>query len=65
MTLRYTALERAFELARSGKCASVTEIRRQLRAEGLAQSQVEGPMLTRQLRELCIASVRAKDFGGG
>ena len=27
-----------------------------LKAEGLSGSQIEGPMLTRQLRDLCAAS---------
>ncbi len=49
---RPTALERAFELARSGDCHSVQEIRERLRAEGHVESQVTGPSLVRQLRDL-------------
>ena len=49
---RPTTLERAFELARSGDCQSVQEIRERLRAEGHIDSQVTGPSLMRQLRGL-------------
>ena len=59
---RVTPLERAFELARSGECATVGEIRQRLKAEGLSGSQIEGPMLTRQLRDLCAASSVRDDF---
>jgi hypothetical protein len=51
------ALERAFELARSGKCASVTEIRKRLKAEGYAAATVAGTALSKQLRAL-IATAR-------
>ncbi|MGH6955541.1 MAG: hypothetical protein ACREEW_02620 [Caulobacteraceae bacterium] len=52
-----TTLERAFELARSGQCGSVTDVRRMLAAEGYTMAQLDGPALLRQLRELCAASV--------
>jgi hypothetical protein len=42
------ALERAFELARSGKYASVKAIREQLRREGYAQQQLMGDLLAKQ-----------------
>lgn len=47
-----TTLERAFELAKSGKCGSVDDIRRALISEGFRVSQLEGPLLRRQLRDL-------------
>ena len=56
MTHRPTALERAFELAKSGECPGVSDVRERLRAEGFAQEQVTGPVLMRQLRELCAAA---------
>jgi hypothetical protein len=56
MTPRATTLERAFELARSGKYAGVSELRQQLKAEGYAPDQLTGPALLRQLRDLCVAS---------
>jgi len=51
-----TSLERAFELARSGVCATVSEIRHRLFAEGYAADQIDGPHLIRQLRALCESS---------
>jgi hypothetical protein len=57
-----TTLERAFELAKSGKVASVTDIRAQLKGEGYVQQQIEGPALGRQLRNLIAkAIVRVED----
>ena len=56
MSLPQTTLERAFDLARSGDYASVSEIRTKLKSEGYSLSQLEGPTLLRQLRELCTAS---------
>jgi len=50
------ALERAFELARSGECAKLEDIRERLKAEGYGVEQLSGPALLRQLRELCVAS---------
>jgi len=47
-----TALERAFQLAESGKCSTVAEIRMALSHEGYSLSQIAGPTLLRQLREL-------------
>ena len=49
MDSRVTALERAFQLARTGKYPTVEEIKRQLRREGYVADQVEGPSLVRQL----------------
>ena len=56
-----TPLERAFELARSGECESITEVRKRLRDEGLSVSQLEGPMLTRQIRDLCAEAILRRD----
>ena len=60
MAHRPTALERAFELARSGSCDGIDAIRRILKSEGYSDAQVTGPALIRQLRELC-ASVKESD----
>jgi hypothetical protein len=46
-----TALERAFEIARTGRWDRVEDIRRQLHQEGYNYRQVEGPLLGRQLVE--------------
>ena len=54
-----TALERAFQMARSGDYASVEDIKRRLSAEGYSASQVSGPMLAKQLLAL-IKEARAQ-----
>jgi hypothetical protein len=45
-------LERAFELARSGKCVSLKEIRACMRAEGYPEGLIVGRYLSGQLRRL-------------
>ena len=52
MDSRISQLERAFELASSGRCASVADIKRKLREEGYMDDQVEGPSLFSQLNTL-------------
>ena len=47
-----SALERAFEIAKSGTCATVNDIRLQLSTEGYGLSQITGATLFRQLRRL-------------
>lgn len=51
-----TALERAFELARTGRYPTVELIRRAISAEGYFQNQLEGRDLMRQLRAIIAAS---------
>jgi hypothetical protein len=58
MTYRPSALERAFELARSGRVASIETIKLILKREGYDGAQLAGPHLIRQLR-LLIYSTRA------
>jgi hypothetical protein len=58
MQHRLTALERAFELAKSGECRTTDEIRKRLNAEGFSGQQITGPSLLRQLREMCAAAPR-------
>ena len=55
-----TTLERAFELARSGSCATVQDIRRKLKSEGYDQveAHLSGPSLGKQLRRLCEEATR-------
>jgi hypothetical protein len=55
MDHRDTAIERAFALAKSGTCASVSDIRTSLKAEGYDVGQIEGPTLGRQLRGIIIS----------
>ena len=47
-----TALERAFELAKSGTVKSVSELRNKISREGYMAAQIEGAALGRQLRGL-------------
>lgn len=58
MTHRPTPLERAFELARSGACETISDIQRQLRSEGLDPHQIQGKSLRNQLRELLKAAAQ-------
>ncbi|CCB66529.1 protein of unknown function [Hyphomicrobium sp. MC1] len=51
-----TVVERAFQLARSGRCSAVQEIRYHLKIEGYSDAQVTGLTLLRQLRALIKAS---------
>jgi hypothetical protein len=47
-----TSLERAFELAKSGSCGTVEDLKRALIHEGYSTSQIVGRSLTNQLRAL-------------
>ena len=58
-----TALERAFELARSGRFATAGEIARAVSGEGYSASQLEGPSLRRQLTGL-IKEAKAQNEAG-
>ena len=48
-------LERAFELARTGECTSVDDIRKRLKAEQYSQvdAHLAGASVRRQLLDLC------------
>ncbi len=47
--------ERAFQLARSGECRSVEEVRKRLVAEKyeMVDAHLSGPLIRRQLRQEC------------
>ena len=51
-----TAVERAFQLARSGRVAGLAEITTSLNREGYYANQIEGPVLKRQLTNLIKAA---------
>ena len=55
MTYRLTTIERAYQLAESGECANVGDIKRRLSAEGYSdvQGQLYGSTITSALRKLC------------
>jgi len=46
-----TTLERAFELARSGKYETLKQLQHALSAEGYSLQQLTGPVLFEQLRK--------------
>ena len=52
-----TAIERAFDLAKSGKFKTVLAIKRELSREGYSTIQIAGPVLMRQLREAINAAL--------
>lgn len=56
---RLSTIERAYELARSGRCHSVDEIRTMLIREGYeaVQAHLTGPSIKRDLSALCKAAV--------
>jgi hypothetical protein len=56
MNQKMTAVERAFQLARSGSVAGVAEIAASLNREGYYANQIEGPVLKRQLADLIKAA---------
>lgn len=51
-------IERAFQIARSGRCASVAEVRSQLLGEGYATAEtvIRGSTLTSRLGAMITAS---------
>lgn len=57
MTHRPTTLERAYELAREGRCRTVSDIKQALSSEGFdrIQDSLYGPTLSAALRKLCQA----------
>lgn len=52
----YSTIERAFQIAESGKAATVEEIARCLNREGYSTSVITGPALLKQLRERISAN---------
>jgi hypothetical protein len=62
MDPKVSALERAFQLARSGQAASIDDIKKRLKREGYEEKAVDGgPSLAEQLRKL----IRAASVGKG
>ena len=51
-----STLERAFELAKTGKYATIGELRAIIKSEGYSTAQIEGPALGRQLKRLMEAN---------
>jgi hypothetical protein len=65
MTGRVTTVERAYQLASSGEVFSLTEIRKQLRAEGYhdAPAHLAGIALVGELRRLLAVARKANRSG--
>ena len=63
MTFRPTTIERAYELAKSGTCRTVGDIKAKLQAEGheRVQDRLYGGSLTSALRKLCVANYVAPE----
>ena len=62
---RPTTLERAYELARSGECRTVGDIKSRLQQEGheRVQDRLYGGSLTSALRKLCVEHYVAPEGG--
>ncbi|TLG79067.1 hypothetical protein [Methylocystis sp. B8] len=54
-----TAIERAFDLARSGECSRISDLTRRLDREGYNSAQIYGPLLKKQLAGLIGAAKNA------
>ena len=57
-----TELERAFQLAKSGDCRTVDEIRKKLSQEGYYATQITGKALLRQLQAIIAAGLEARNL---
>ena len=59
---RISVVERAFELAQSGQCHGVDDIRRRLKEEQFSaiDEHLAGPSLKRQLADICTKACRPK-----
>lgn len=57
---RPATIERAYQLAESGDCATVDDIKIRLQGEGYASvwQHLSAPTLSRALRRLCAAAVK-------
>ena len=56
MEANLSALERAFQLARSGQVTDVKDIKAQLKREGYDLGQITGSLLVRQLQRIIKAA---------
>jgi phosphohistidine phosphatase SixA len=56
MDVRKNTLEKAFELARSGKCLTIEDVVRRLNADGYNADQIQGRVLRKQLWQLIRAA---------
>lgn len=64
MDYRKTAIERAFELAKSGDVPNLMHLKAQIGREGYSVSHLAGPSLTRQLKGLLAESLARQSSDG-
>jgi hypothetical protein len=57
MDHRITTIERAFQLAKSGSCVSITDIKKRLLVEGFSVAQITGRELSKHLNALLRAAL--------
>jgi hypothetical protein len=57
-----TAIERAFQLAKTGRYASVANLRKTLAAEGYSKEHFSGPAMRKQLEGLIRSAQGAQNF---
>ena len=55
-----TPLDRAFQIARSGKACTMSDIRKELRSEGYSEDGLTDPYIIKQLRILMKLSAGNK-----
>jgi hypothetical protein len=65
MDQRVTSLERAFQLARSGKFSTLGDVIASLHRDGYSAGQIEGPVLRRQLKGLIDEARREPPLAPG
>ena len=63
MTYRLSTVERAYELAKSGTCADLNQVKRRLQDEGYGSvgPHLSASLLSRELRALCKAACSQTD----
>jgi hypothetical protein len=62
MKLPATAMERAFELAKSGSCASLDDLKKRLKEERYSTAQITGGVLSKQLRLLIQTALTSQEM---
>ena len=66
MAFRLTTVERAYQLAKSGECANVTQIKERLKSEGYSDiaGQLYGSAINGDLRRFCVEARRPPEGQG-
>jgi hypothetical protein len=64
MNSKPTAIERAFQLAKSGRYASVANLRKTLEAEGYPKEHFSGPTMRKQLEGLIRSAQGSQNARG-